>query len=156
MQRQQLWSCSSQPNAPSLHHYMWAEAVSWCLCKHLHEHFPGEKKISASTAEDIQGGGRSRDEKTKRLEIASKEFTRHNNWHHGVPQQYSRFLSSKTKASVSSIRKHSDSGIVPATMFHLSVSSLTLPESHYIFLVSLTLIWSLTADYNAKSGTFTW
>lgn len=85
LRRQQLWSCSCCLMLASLQSQdVWAQALSCCLCKHLHQH--RFSQTAASTADAVQGGGRSRQIKgweEKRAcaqKSTSMALTRHSSW----------------------------------------------------------------------------
>lgn len=162
--RQQLWTCSSLPNAPSLQSLCVSggekQAVSWCLCKHLHQHH--FRKISASTAEVIQGGGRTRQIKGWEgkhacgLESTSTAFTRYSDWCSlctsavgATPGFYAQRPKQQTAASGNTLIQVYNSLCLVLSFCFFPSRSLNLT----IFSLILTLFLLLTAQCNAKSNT---
>lgn len=85
LRRQQLWSCSCCLMLASLQSLsVWAQALSCCLCKHLHQH--RFSQTSASAADAVQGGGRSgqikgwEEKRACAQKSTSMALTRHSNW----------------------------------------------------------------------------
>lgn len=164
--KQQLWSCFSLPPAPSLQSLCVSgggkQRVSWCLCKHLHQHRCSEK-TSAATACSHPRRGCTRQikgrEKKQALTVGSTSaaFIRYSD---RCP-----LCISAVGNQVFILRDHSSRQlhqeifwfryIMLSALFSLFLFlPLTLPDSHHIFSLVL-ILFIYTDDYILQSATNT-
>lgn len=165
--RQQPWSCFSLPPAPSLQSLCVSgggkQRVSWCLCKHLHQHrfrknpcchswsHPGRRMHEADQGTGREAGSYSGKHLTSIHKVQWLMSTVYLS-----SGSYTRFSSSETKAADSCIRKYSDSGTHCSLPCSLSVSSPHAPWFSPHFLACshplLLICWLHTAECNDKSN----